>query len=116
MKFPIIELVDRYAVAAVKSENTHGENFEELQFYQREMQDADIDVSDELILALIEHHRFVWSLEDDFKKCRIDNLPLEEIGRRAIIIRDAGFNRFILKNKIAEKMGDTIKEVKNYFG
>ena len=51
-------------------------------------------------------------LQDDFKKCRIDNLPLEEIGRRALHIRDVGFRRVDLKNALAELVNDPVREVK----
>ncbi len=112
MKFPIIEIVDRYAIAVVKYANTQGINQEELDFYLEQMQSVNINNGHELILELIEHHRFVWSLEDDFKKGRINNESLEEIGRRAIQIRDQGYRRTKLKNTLAELVGDPIKDIK----
>jgi hypothetical protein len=54
----------------------------------------------------------VWSLEDDFKKAKIDALPLEEIGRRALYIRDIGYRRVDLKNALAESVGDPVREIK----
>jgi len=112
MRFPIIEIVDRYAIAVVKFEKTQGSNKEELDFYLEQMQSADINPANAMVIELIEHHSYVWSLEDDFKKGRIDALPLEEIGRRAIHIRDVGYKRQELKNALAEYMGDPVREIK----
>ena len=112
MKFPVIEIVDRYAIAVVKHEKTQGANQEELEFYLEQMNEIDINLSDPKLLELIEHHRHVWSLEDDFKKAKIDNLPLEEIGRRALYIRDIGYRRVDLKNDFAKILGDPVREIK----
>jgi hypothetical protein len=112
MKFPVIELVDRYAIAVVKHEKTQGANQEELEFYLEQINEIDINLSDPKLLELIEHHRYVWSLEDDFKKAKIDCLPLEEIGRRALYIRDIGYRRVDLKNDFAKILGDPVREIK----
>lgn len=113
MKFPVIELVDRYAIAVVKYEKTSGANQQELDFYLAQMKLSNINPSNNKILELIEHHAYVWSLEDDFKKAKVDNLPLEEIGRRALHIRDIGYKRVDLKNAIAELVGlDSVREIK----
>jgi hypothetical protein len=73
---------------------------------------AKINPLNEKVLELVKHHSYVWSLEDDFKKGRIDSLPLEEIGRRAIHIRDVGYKRQELKNALAESVGDSVREIK----
>lgn len=112
MKFPIIEIVDRYTIAVVKHEKTNGVNQEELDFYIEQMQEVNLDLQHQLILELIEHHKYVWSLEDDFKKNRIAGLPLEEIGRIAIAVRDQGYKRTQLKNALAELLNDSVREVK----
>jgi len=112
MKFPIIEIVDRYAISVVKHEKTNGANQEELDFYLDQITEVDIDPLDPKLAELIEHHRYVWSLEDDFKKAKIDNLPLEEIGRRALYIRDIGYRRVDLKNDFAELLNDPVREIK----
>ena len=112
MKFPIIEVVDRYAIAVVKSKKTNGANKEELEFYLDQMRQANINPNHTLVAELILHHEYVWNLEDDFKKSRVDNLPLEEIGRRALHIRDVGFKRVELKNALAELVGDPVREIK----
>jgi hypothetical protein len=112
MKFPVIELVDRYCIAIVKSLKTNNANAEELNFYSKQMDEAGIPQLHPLIIQLIQHHEYVWSLEDDFKKGRIDTKPLEEIGRIAIAVRDQGHERVRLKNALAELLNDPVREVK----
>ena len=112
MKFPTIELVDRYAIAVVKFEKTDGANQEELDFYLAEIKEINLNPHNPKLVELIEHHKYVWSLEDDFKKGRIDALPLEEIGQRAIHIRDVGYRRQELKNSLAELVNDPVREIK----
>ena len=112
MKFPVIEIVDRYTIAVVKHEKTNGANQEELDFYLEQIKEANINPSDVKIIELIEHHSYVWSLEDDFKKAKIDALPLEEIGRRAIAIRDYNNKRISIKNALAAQLGCSVREIK----
>lgn len=113
MNFPIIEIVDRYAIAVVKHEQTNKANQKELDFYLEQMKLSNINPMHHLVVELIDHHRYIWSLEDDFKRARIDSLPLEEVGRRALHIRDMGYKRVNLKNAVAELIGDPIREIKN---
>lgn len=113
MRFPVIEIVDRYAIAVVKHEKTNGANQAELDFYLEQLKSININPINNKIIELIEHHSYVWSLEDDFKKGRIDQLPLDEIGRRAIHIRDIGYKRQDLKNALAEFIDiDNVREIK----
>lgn len=114
MKFPVIEIVDRYAIARVKFDNTLGANQQELEFYTDQMALVDIPIDHPLITELIEHHRYVWSLEDDIKKGRADSLPLEEIGKRALHVRDVMRKRVELKNALAELYNDPVREIKYY--
>jgi hypothetical protein len=112
MKFPVIEIVDRYAIAVVKHEKTNGANFLELAFYLDQINEINLDTNNQLLLQLIEHHKLVWSMEDQFKKNRVDNLPLEEIGRFALEVRDLGHRRTELKNALAELLDDPIRDFK----
>jgi hypothetical protein len=114
MKFPVVEIVDRYAIAVVKFEMTVGENKRELDFYTEQMNQSGLSLDHPLILELIEHHKYVWSLEDDIKKGKADSLPLEEIGRRALHVRDVMRKRTELKNALAEVYNDPIREIKHY--
>ena len=84
-----------------------------MDFYLEQLKSININPINNKIIELIEHHSYVWSLEDDFKKGRIDQLPLDEIGRRAIHIRDIGYKRQDLKNALAEFIDiDNVREIK----
>ena len=111
-RFPVMELVDRYTIAQVKYDRTGGKNQAELDFYERQMSGIDkILIWDELQAFKILHDK-IWSLEDDFKKCRIDGTDLAEVGQRALEIRDYNNFRVQLKNAVAEKLNDPVREVK----
>lgn len=114
-KFALIELVDRYCIAKLKMELL-GNNKEELDFYSEQMKEFDMELIKDELAQLYELHKKIWSMEDDFKKCTVElKYPMDEIGRRAIIIRDISKERYVWKNKIAEKLNDPIREKKKYF-
>ena len=58
-------------------------------------------------------HNSICNLEDDFKKCKLDNVDLAEIGRRALEIRDFNNLRIQMKNHMAKLLGDPVREIKN---
>lgn len=107
-----MELVDRYTIAQVKHSRTGGANQAELDFYEQQMLDVDKRVIWNELQALKILHDKIWTLEDDFKKCRIDGTDLAEVGRRALEIRDYNNFRVQLKNTAAEKLNDPVREIK----
>jgi len=112
MKFPVIELVDRYTIAVVKHQKTQGANQAELDFYCVQMQELNLDRIHRQVNTLIKLHAVIWGMEDDFKKCRLAGVDLAEIGRRALAIRDLNNSRVTLKNQIAELLNDPVREIK----
>lgn len=115
-KFPVIELVDRYCIAKLKF-NKLGNNKDELDFYTDQLSMINLSSIQEELDALYDVHARVWDLEDDFKKYRVEKMfSLEEVGRRALYVRDIMEERYHLKNIIADKLNDPVKERKNYGG
>lgn len=113
-KFPVIELVDRYCIAKLKFAKL-GTNKEELDFYTNQLHDIDFMLIQEDLDQLYKVHAEVWDLEDDFKKNRVEHMyDLAEVGRRALYIRDVMHKRYDLKNKMADKLNDPVKEIKKY--
>jgi hypothetical protein len=110
-KFPIIELVDRLVIAEVKFQRT-GANEEELLWYKDQALRIDLSeiVSEYENLKRI--HNEIWTLEAELKTGREAELALEEIGRRAIAIRDHNNKRVALKNLMAEKLNCPVREIK----
>lgn len=113
-KFPLIELLDRYIIANLKYEKLRT-NYEEVEFYINQLKDYNLDLIKDELEQLAEIHRRIWALEDDFKNFTVDNkYDLSEIGRRAILVRNTNYERYLMKNKIAEKLNDPVREKKNY--
>jgi len=113
-KFPLIELIDRYCIACLKYEKL-GNNQPEVDFYTEQLKEFNFDLIKDELVELTDIHRRVWEMEDDFKKYTVEHkYSLEEVGRRAIAVRNVNGERYILKNKIAEKMQDPIREMKQY--
>ena len=109
--FPVIELVDRYTIALLKHQKTQI-NQEELDFYKKQLSNYDLDEIDSELQNLYEIHSQIWELESDLKSGKETQVPLEELGRRAIEIRNWNQQRIALKNIMAEKLACNIREIK----
>ena len=62
---------------------------------------------------LYEVNGLIWNLESDIRMGKEGLLGLEEVGRRAIAIRDINESRVKLKNKINELSGTGWQESKS---
>ena len=92
-----------------------GDNKEELDFYTDQLKDLDLDLIKEDLDRLYNVHARVWELEDDFKKYTVEHkYSLEEVGRRAIHVRNILNERYVLKNRMAELLNDPVRETKKY--
>jgi hypothetical protein len=109
--FPVVELIDRLAIDRLKFEITK-ENKLELDYYELQAGKFDLLVIAKELNNLIAVHQEIWNLEYLLKTGCEDQLSLEEIGRRPISIRNANRKRIQLKNCIAEKLNDPIREIK----
>lgn len=110
-QFPIIELLDRLAIARVKHRRI-GNNQVELDFYDRQAQHLDLSLVHQELEQLQQIHNEIWELEKELKSGKESQLPLEEIGRRAIKIRDWNNKRVGIKNVMAEKLSCPVRELK----
>lgn len=109
--FPIIELVDRLAIAQLKYEKTQA-NHEELVWYQTQVKNIDMMLINAEFIQLLDIHKEIWNLEKELKSGQEHQLALEEIGRRAIEIRNFNHRRIQLKNIMAEKLNCSVREIK----
>lgn len=112
VQFPIIELIDRLAIADVKFKRTNGANKEELDWYTNQALAYNLSNVQDLYLSLVSIHNHIWNLESELKTGKESELPLEEIGRRAIAIRDWNNQRIQIKNTIAEQLNCPVREIK----
>ena len=109
--FPIVELVDRLVIAEVKFKRTKA-NEAELLWYKDQALHIDLSKITNEYEDLKRMHNEIWELESELKIGREDELSLEEIGRRAIAIRDHNNKRIALKNTMAEKLNCPVREIK----
>jgi len=72
------------------------------------MQEAIADLIDRLCIANIK----ISILESDIRKGKEDELGLEEVGRRALEIRDINKERVALKNTLKDIFKDGFKDIK----
>ena len=109
--FPITELVDRYVISLIKHEKTQA-NQAELEFYKNQLDKLDLELIKSELDNLHSIHMQIWNLESELKSGHEAELSLEEIGKRAIQIRNLNNQRIRLKNLMAEKLGCNIREIK----
>lgn len=110
---PELELIDRLCIARIKHQRTSGANQDELAWYEARYQE--LPQSERLeacIRGMTEIHNRIWDLEWQLKSGVEHLLPLDEIGRRAIAIRDENNRRITYKNEIAEIFGLRLREIK----
>ena len=111
---PVLELIDRLCIARVKHERTNGANQVELDWYEDKLrqlpQSAELNFNVDAMTAI---HNAIWELEWDLKSGVEQQLPLDEIGRRAIRIRDYNNKRISFKNSIESLLGHPVREFKH---
>ncbi|MCH2652436.1 MAG: hypothetical protein MKZ82_05180 [Gammaproteobacteria bacterium] len=111
MKMPLSEIIDRYTITLLKSQRTDEDVSEELNAYKKEIPNGkSIDV---FIDRMYEINGKIWDTEGDIR--RGVDMPLEEVGRLALIVRDLNQIRNGIKGEIVDEFAEGFKEIKvNY--
>jgi hypothetical protein len=116
---PELELIDRLCIARIKYERTTGGNQAELDWYEARHQElrarlttAQSETLEYNIAEITKIHNKIWDLEWQLKSGVEHLLPMDEIGRRAIAIRDWNNRRITYKNSIAELFALKMREIK----
>ena len=116
---PELELIDRLCIARVKFERTSGGNQDELDWYESHYQELIQNLSPDQLIQLqndiaeiTKIHNRIWDLEWQLKSGVEHLLEMDEIGRRAIAIRDWNNRRITYKNSIAALFGLKLREIK----
>ena len=116
MEMPLPELLDRLVIVRLKAERIKEEEKEkELEFYMTELEEyrkKGFIIKDEWLERLYDVNGKIWDLEADIRKGKEGELGLEEVGRRAILIRNLNKIRISIKNEITEVTGSGFKDVK----
>ena len=110
---PVLELIDRLCIARVKHARTQGANQVERNWYEDKFSQLPQSTElDEAIQAMTDIHHAIWDLEWQLKSGVEQMLSLQEIGRRAIAIRDHNNKRIAYKNSVARILGHPVQELK----
>ena len=114
MEYPISEILDRYSIALLKKERLQIDNDQELSDLSAEIDNyRKINtVVDGYIINLKEINGKIWDLEFDIRKGKEGELGLEEVGRRALLIRENNKIRVGYKNDIVEIFNVGYKDIK----
>ena len=117
MKMPLSEILDRYTITKLKSERTDENVSDELKTYKREIDNPNYAQRSNQIITFIDRlyeiNGELWETEGDIR--RGVDMPLEEIGRLALKVRDLNCERNAIKAEIVDAFSEGFKEIKiNY--
>lgn len=107
---PISEIADRYSIAILKKERAQANNDIEIEELGKEI--SLYEGIENFIEKLIEINGKIWDLESDIRKGKEEELGLEEVGRRAIKIREFNKIRIGYKNEMVKKYGEGFEDIK----
>ncbi len=116
---PLPDVIDRYCIALLKHErsgedfsrelDTLGAEFDRASFKKRRAIYAFID---ELLVV----HSDIWDAETEIRQCCEAGLGLEEVGRRALLVRDFNKYRQTVKNRMISAFGEGFYDCKVNYG
>jgi hypothetical protein len=116
MEMPISEIADRYSICLLKSERIHDTDISEV---NRELNILKNELNkfnniNDYINSLYNINGQIWDLESDIRRGKEKEIGLEEVGRRAIAIRELNKKRIFIKNEIVKKYNMGFTELKMY--
>ena len=114
---PLSEILDRYTITKLKSERTDEDVSDELRTYKREIDNPDYVERSNQIASFIDRlygiNGQLWDTEKDIRN-DVD-MPLKEVGRLALKVRDLNCERNEIKAEIVDAFAEGFKEIKiNY--
>lgn len=104
MKYPTPDLYDRYTIELLKNERATANNQPHIDVLKAEIDKRGMVQT--FIDELKEANGNIWDLESDIRKGKEGELGLEEVGRRALKIRQLNNLRIIIKNQVANHFGE----------
>ena len=104
---PMSELCDRLTISMLKLKRLTAEEADHVALQQQiDYYNRGIDTTDwqllQLLAELVEVNGQIWDAEHSIRKGLDDHSPMDEIGRRALVIRDINMRRIAIKNRIAQ--------------
>lgn len=126
MKMPISEIIDRFTITKLKTERTNEDVSDELNAYKSEIEQYNLDDVSPYVDRMYVINGTLWNYETKMRKlmdCKnrttqvvdVNDLPLDEIGKLALLVRDLNGTRNGVKSEIVEKFSEGFKDIKiNY--
>lgn len=111
---PISEIVDRLSIALLKQQRTDNDMSEEISVYRSNLEAY--PESEEFLSLLFSVNGKIWDLESDIRRGNEKLLGLEEIGRRALNIRELNKERVSYKNALVKLYGEGFEDIKMNHG
>ena len=116
MEMSLGEVLDRFTILRLKLERIRDKNlipeYEAFKKTIEEYKKNGVNLKQKWIDDLYEVNGKIWDLEFDIRRGKEGELGLEEVGRRAIAIRNLNNIRVNIKNKVAEETGIGFKDIK----
>lgn len=121
LKTPLPEAIDKFSILTLKRERLPTNDPDrvmvekEYAFYAKVIdayREEGVVTKDEWVAGMIDINGQCWDLEAAIRQGRDKDLGLEEVGRRALMLRDLNKIRIARKNKIAEDIGMDFFEIK----
>ena len=110
---PLSEILDRYTITKLKSERTNEDVSVELSAYKSEIGNPDYAKQyskiESFINRLYQINGELWNAEGDIRKGT--EMPLEDIGRLALKVRDLNCQRNGIKAEIVDAFSEGFKEI-----
>ena len=111
--YPLPELLDRMSICKLKMERIgEPQCFEEFQFLRDGVEEYNFSGSDYYFKLLYEVNTKIWNLESDIRRGLDNKLKFEDIGKRAIEIREINKIRITIKNELVRESKSGFKDIK----
>lgn len=112
MKLSIGDVVDRWTIAYLKHIRAQLDTVQEQYAYQDYCNTYNQKIISDAFKALLKANGDIWKLESDIRLGKEGELGLEEVGRRAIQIREFNKERIKIKNDLNFHYNEGFQELK----
>jgi hypothetical protein len=110
MNMSVADIADRFSICQLKFQRIGDEVKSEMNALEEELKRyPDIQL---YITKLTAVNAKIWDLEADIRAGKEGLLGLEEVGRRALSIRDLNKIRVSIKNEMVDVFKDGFREIK----
>jgi len=113
IEYPLPDLLDKISILQLKVERTGEDSCkQELAYLLKHLPEYNFPEAEEYINRLRSVNDRIWEMEADIRQGKDHLLNLEEVGRRALGIRNINKFRIRIKNEIVEKTNKGFKDIK----